>query len=207
MSSNSCSDKETKKSCCNYDAESEEHNRRSFCLSVLGVGMGAAALAVPTYAGARMVLYPLEQEGLSGKEYQLTTYDALDETPKQFVVLDDVTDAWTTAPNQTIGVIYLSKKENEDGTPGVAAFQTVCPHAGCRVKVGPIKNPATGETEVLFYCPCHGDVFYLNGERIQPENCKSARSLDPLEARVDESGKVFVKYQNFQLGTAERKPV
>jgi len=49
--------------------------------------------------------------------------------------------------------------------------------------------------------------FYLNGERIQPENCKSARSLDPLEARVDESGRVFVKYQNFQLGTAERKPV
>ncbi|MBR4752438.1 MAG: Rieske 2Fe-2S domain-containing protein [Thermoguttaceae bacterium] len=207
MSGNSSSDKETKKCCCQCEAESEEQNRRSFCLSVLGMGMGAAALATPIYAGARMALYPLEQEGLSGKEYQLTTYDALDEVPRQFVVLDNVTDAWTTSPNQTIGVVYLCKKDNEDGTPGVAAFQTVCPHAGCRVKVGPTKNPATGETEMLFYCPCHGDTFYLNGERVQPENSKSARSLDYLEARVDETGKVFVKYQNFQLGTSERKPV
>ncbi|MBQ2040272.1 MAG: Rieske 2Fe-2S domain-containing protein [Thermoguttaceae bacterium] len=207
MSGNSCSDKETKTCCCHGGSASEGQDRRSFCLSVLGAGMGAAALAVPTYAGARMALFPLQQEGLSGKEYQLTTYDALDETPRQFVVLDNVCDAWTTSPNQTIGVVYLCKKTNEDGSPGVAAFQTVCPHAGCRVKVGPTKNPTTGKTEVLFYCPCHGDTFYLNGERVQPENSKSARSLDALEARVDKSGKVFVKYQNFQLGTAEKKPV
>lgn len=207
MSSAHCSDNEAKKSCCRCGDESEEQTRRSFCLSVVGMGMGAAALAVPAYAGARMALYPLQQEGLSGKEYQLTTYDALDETPRQFVVLDNVTDAWTTTANQTIGVVYLFKKDNEDGTPGVVAFQTVCPHAGCRVKVGPTKNPSTGETETLFYCPCHGDVFYLNGERVLPENSKSARSLDSLETRVDESGKVFVKFQNFQLGTAEKKPV
>ena len=171
------------------------------------MGMGAAALAVPTYAGARMALYPLQQEGLSGKEYQLSTIDALDETPRQFVVLDNVSDAWATTPNQTIGVIYLSKKVNEDGSVGVAAFQTVCPHAGCRVKVGMTKNPKTNEDELLFYCPCHGDTFYLDGERVLPENSKSARSLDSLEARVDESGKVFVKFQNFQLGTSEKKPV
>ena len=207
MSGNSGSDKEVKKCCCQCEANSEEQDRRSFCLSMLGLGMSAAALAVPAYAGARMALYPLEQEGLSGKEYQLTTYDALDEIPRQFVVLDNVSDAWTTSPNQTIGVVYLFKKKNEDGAPGVVAFQTVCPHAGCRVKVGSIKNPATGETEMLFYCPCHGDAFYLNGERVQPENSKSARSLDWLETRVDEFGNVFVKYQNFQLGTSERKPV
>ena len=69
------------------------------------------------------------------------------------------------------------------------------------------KNPKTNEDELLFYCPCHGDTFYLNGERVMPENSKSARSLDSLDARVDESGKVFVKFQNFQLGTAEKKPV
>lgn len=201
------SDKENKSGCCHCDSQPKEQSRRSFCASAIGLGMGAAALAVPAYAGARMALYPLQQEGLSGKEYQLTTYDALDETPRQFVILDNVTDAWTTSPNQTIGVIYLSKKPNEDGTPGVIAFQTVCPHAGCRIKVGPTKNPATGETETLFYCPCHGDVFYLNGERIIPEQSKSARSLDLLEARVDEEGRVYVKYQNFQLGTSEKKPV
>ncbi len=187
--------------------DSDSNSRRSFCLSALGMGMGAVALATPIYGGARMALYPLQQEGLSGKEYPLSTLDALDETPRQFVVLDDVTDAWNTSPNQTIGVVYLRKFRNEDGTFGVEAFQSVCPHAGCRVKVGPTKNPKTGEEEVLFYCPCHGDVFFLDGERVMPENSKSARSLDSLETRVDESGRVFVKFQNFQLGTSEKKPV
>ncbi len=185
----------------------DSNSRRSFCLSALGMGMGVAALAAPIYGGARMVFYPLQQEGLSGKEYPLSTLDALDETPRQFVVLDDVIDAWNTSSNQTIGVVYLRKTRNEDGTVGVEAFQSVCPHAGCRVKVGPTKNPKTGEEEVLFYCPCHGDVFFLNGERVTPETSKSARSLDSLETRVDESGRVFVKFQNFQLGTAEKKPV
>jgi Rieske Fe-S protein len=185
----------------------EEQSRRCFCLSALGIGMGAAALATPVYSGARMALYPLQQEGLSGKEYQLATIDALDETLRQFAVLDDVTDAWSTSPNQTLGVVFLQKIVNEDGTADVAAFQTVCPHAGCRVKVGLVKNPKTNEDEVLFHCPCHNDYFYLDGERVMPESSKSARSLDSLEARVDESGKVFVKFQNFQLGTAEKKPV
>ncbi len=187
--------------------DTNAQTRRNFCLSALGMGMGAAALATPIYAGARMALYPLSQEGLAGKEYPLSSIDALDETPRQFVVTDDVTDAWNTSPNQTIGVVYLRKKQNEDGTFGVEAFQSICPHAGCRVKVGPTNNPKTGEEEVLFYCPCHGDVFFLDGERVMPENSKSARSLDSLETRVDEAGRVFVKFQNFQLGTSEKKPV
>ena len=210
MSDNTCPNRDNKaksKSCSCCSGDSNEQSRRSFCLSALGLGLGAAALAAPTYAGARMILYPLEQEGLSGKEYLLTSYDALDETPRQFVVLDNVEDAWTTSPNRTIGVVYLFKKTNEDGTPGVAAFQSVCPHAGCRVKVGPTKNPDTGETETLFYCPCHGDTFYLNGDRVLPNNSKSARSLDSLEARVDENGNDFVKYENFQLGVADKKSV
>ena len=210
------SSKETRHchSCCSESGDctrtyqnSDSNSRRSFCLSALGMGMGVAALAAPIYGGARMVFYPLQQEGLSGKEYPLSTLDALDETPRLFVVLDDMTDAWNTSPNQTIGVVYLRKTQNEDGTVGVEAFQSVCPHAGCRVKVGPTKNPKTGEEEVLFYCPCHGDVFFLDGERVMPENSKSARSLDSLETRVDESGRVFVKFQNFQLGTSEKKPV
>ena len=206
MSDAPCLNKDNQSDRCRCNADVDDQSRRSFCLSVLGVGVGAAALAVPVYAGARMALYPWQQEGMSGKEYELTTLDALDETPRQFVILDDLNDAWTTSPNQTVGVVYLSKKKNEAGEEVVSAFQTVCPHAGCRIKVGPTKNPATGETETLFYCPCHGDAFYLDGERVLPENSKSARSMDALETRV-ESGKVFVKFQNFQLGTSEKKPV
>ena len=192
--------------CCCADV-GDAQGRRSFCLSALGLGMGAAALATPIYAGARMALYPWSQVGLAGKEYQLSTLDALSETPRQFVITDNVTDAWSTEPNQTIGVVYLRKVVNEDGSVAAVAFQSVCPHAGCRVKFGSTKNPATGENEELFFCPCHGDVFYLDGERVLPEESTSARSMDSLETRVDESGRVFVKFQNFQLGTAEKKPV
>ena len=194
------------KECCECSCKSEP-SRRDFCLTAVGVGVGVGALSVPVYAGARMALYPLQQEGLAGKEYQLATLEGLDETPRLFVVLDDVNDAWTMTPNQTIGVVYLRKVAKDDGSFEITAFQSVCPHAGCRIKVGLTINPKTNQEETLFYCPCHGDVFYLDGERVVPENSKSARSLDSLETRVDESGKVFVKYQNFQLGTSEKKPV
>lgn len=179
--------------------------RRSFCKSALALGMGAAAVAVPIYGGARMALYPLQQTSLSGKEYALTTLDNLDETPRLYSIIDDISDAWVSAPNQTIGNIFLRKIEKE-GQVVVEAFQSVCPHAGCRIKVDTQKNPKTGENETLFFCPCHGDVFYLNGERVDPSTAKSARSMDSLETRV-EDGRVFVKFQNFRLGDAEKSPV
>ena len=62
------------------DAMNQENNsRRSFCKTVLAVGCASAAVALPVYGGARMALYPLQQEGLSGKEYPLTTLDNIDE--------------------------------------------------------------------------------------------------------------------------------
>ena len=85
------------KECCECSSKSEP-SRRDFCLTAVGVGVGVGALSVPVYAGARMALYPLQQEGLAGKEYQLATLEGLDETPRLFVVLDDVNDAWTTTP-------------------------------------------------------------------------------------------------------------
>lgn len=189
------------------DRMTDDLSRRSFCKTVVAAGAGAAAVALPIYGGARMALYPLQQEGLSGKEYQLTTIDNLDSTPRSYAVVDTIHDAWVSAPNQTIGNVFLRKVTKEDGSVGVEAFQTVCPHAGCRVKVDQQKNPKTGEVETMFFCPCHSDMFTLSGERIDPTTSKSARDLDSLEARVDEAGHVFVKFQNFRLGCAEKSPV
>ena len=185
-------------------ANDNNTTRRSFCKTTLAAGLGAAAVAVPVYGGARMALYPLQQTGLSGKEYALTTLDNLDETPRLYAVSDTVRDAWISAPNQSIGNVFIRKVKKEDGTFGVEAFQSVCPHAGCRIKVDTQKNPKTGESEPLFYCPCHADMFNFKGERLSPETSKSARDMDSLEARVDESGRVFVKFQNFRLGCPEK---
>lgn len=181
--------------------------RRSFCKSAAALGAGAAAVALPIYAGARMALYPLEQKGLAGKEYPLTTIDNLDETPRLYAIVDTMRDAWVSAPNQVVGNVFLRKITKADGTVGIEAFQSVCPHAGCRIKVDQQKNPANGQQETLFFCPCHGDAFTLDGKRTSPETMKSARDMDSLEAHVDEQGKVFVKFQNFRLGDSQKAPV
>jgi len=187
---------------------SEKSDRRSFCKTAVAAGLGAASVALPIYGGARMALYPLQQEGLSGKEYPLTTLDNLDATPRAYAVVDTVQDAWVSSPNQPIGNVFLRKVTKEDGSTVVEAFQTVCPHAGCRIKVDTQKNPKNGDKEeLMFYCPCHGDMFTLSGERIDPETSKSARNMDSLETRVDENGRVFVKFQNFRLGGAEKASV
>ena len=177
-------------------------------MATLSAGLGAAAVAVPIYGGARMALVPLEQDGLSGKEYPLTTLDNLDATPRLYAVVDTVRDAWVSSPDQTIGNVFLRKIQRQDGTVAVEAFQSICPHAGCRIKVDQQKNPKTGEMETMFYCPCHADMFSLSGERFDPSVSKSARNMDSLETRIDEAtGRVFVKFQNFRLGCAEKSPV
>ncbi|MDO5552899.1 MAG: Rieske 2Fe-2S domain-containing protein [Planctomycetia bacterium] len=182
-------------------------SRRSFCKSIAALGIGAVAIAPPLYACARMAIHPLEQTGLSGKEYPLTTLDNLDETPRLYAVVDTRRDAWVTSPNQAIGNVFIRKVTLPDGTVTAQAWQSVCPHAGCRIKVDTQKNPATGEMETLFFCPCHGDCFTFEGKRVQPETAKSARDMDSLETRVDESGRVFVKFQNFRLGDAAKVSV
>lgn len=189
------------------EKEIEIQNRRSFCKTALAAGAGAAALAVPVYGGARMALYPLEQTGLAGKEYSLTTLDNLDETPRLYSIVDTINDAWVSAPNQVIGNVFIRKIKKEDGSWDVVALHSVCPHAGCRIKVDQQKNPKTGKTETLFFCPCHGDMFTLDGKRIDPSNSKSARDMDTLDTHINSSGKVVVKFQNFRLGDSSKVPV
>ena len=58
------------RTCPSAAAEEKTEGRRHFVKTTLAVGIGAACVAVPVYGGARMALYPLQQEGLSGKEYQ-----------------------------------------------------------------------------------------------------------------------------------------
>ena len=74
------------------------------------------------------------------------------------------------------------------------AFSAVCPHNGCDVYVG--------ESELI--CPCHDSGFDLmSGERTRGE---TPRGLDPLETQVAE-GRLRVRYQRFETGISERKPI
>ena len=178
--------------------EEQENSRRSFVKTGLAVGIGLCAIGAPVCAGVRAVLAPVFQEGISGKFYPIAAFETLTEKPQKFSIVDDVKDAWMTRPQQTIGTIFVRKKGDS-----VLAFQSLCPHAGCVVQFAARKNPATGQDEEMFHCPCHGAHFDLTGKRLG-ENSPSPRDLDALETKV-ENGMVFVQYAQFVFGIAEKK--
>ena len=184
-----------KKSCCSCsDLGTGEVRRRSFFGLLFGLVGGVVSFVAPIYAAVRSVIFPLEQEGIGGKDYYLTTLDQLTETPQKFPIVDDVVDAWVTVPRQTIGNVYVRKTVSGE----VLAWQSLCPHAGCTLGIKTQENPKTKNTELLFACPCHVAHFDLNGNLLD-EKPDSPRNMDSLETKV-EDGKVYVKFQNFQFG-------
>ena len=178
------------------NASSKSEERRTFMKLGIAGGLGLCAVGTPICAGARAVLAPMFQEGQGGKFYPLVALADLTEKPIKVSVLDDKKDAWTTLPNQQIGSVFL-RKSGEN----VVALHSLCPHAGCMVQVGTIKNPKTNADEELFYCPCHAAHFDLNGVRIDDV---SPRDLDALEVQIDD-GTVLVKFENFAFGIPEKR--
>lgn len=177
--------------------------RRSFFIRLLTLALGGMLALFPFAVGLLVFLDPLrtkkraadaeEDGGLEGF-YKVATLDSLpgDGTPRYVKVVAGRADAWTYVPNEPIGAVYLSKKP--DG--GVAALNVMCPHAGCAVDFKP--------AERVFECPCHSSSFSITGER--SENSPSARNLDELQTTVKD-GEIWVAFENFRSGTAERIPV
>lgn len=170
-----------------------EMPRRSFGKTVVAAAIGAAAVGYPLCEGVRMTVFPTTQEGLSGKFYTITTVDQVEETPKKFTIIDDQVDAWMVSPNQQIGSIFLRRSGNT-----IRAFSTVCPHMGCAITAGKLKNPKTGVEEMLFFCPCHTEFFDIEGGRL---GNTSPRNMDELKVEI-EGDKVKVMYETFKPGTA-----
>jgi Rieske Fe-S protein len=116
-----------------------------------------------------------------------------DGSPLRVQVRDDVTNKWTFSPNEPVGEVFLIRKSGDSLT----AFTTVCPHLGCAISLA---VDAGGKP--IFKCPCHNSSFELDGSMIA-ENNPSPRPMDSLEWRV-EDGHVFVKYENFHPGRADK---
>jgi menaquinol-cytochrome c reductase iron-sulfur subunit len=93
-----------------------------------------------------------------------------------------------------VGAVYLRRT----GETEITAFNTSCPHAGCFVDYMPARNH--------FWCPCHNSAFSLDGA-IETPSSPAARPLDTLEVEIRNQTEVWVKFQNFRMGTAEKIPV
>jgi len=162
---------------------------KRFCAGVIGVVLGV----IPFGAGLVAFMDPLRRKAGKADFLRVTSLDALpaDGVPRKFPILATRVDAWNTFPDVPIGSVYL--RRTPDGK--VQAFNVVCPHAGCFVDFLPDRG--------AYHCPCHNSSFAVTGE-IQDRSSPAARGLDSLEVEMKGEKEVWVKFQNFQAGRAEK---
>jgi menaquinol-cytochrome c reductase iron-sulfur subunit len=86
-------------------------------------------------------------------------------------------------------------RRNGDSHPEVTILSPICPHLGCPVNWRPDRKE--------FICPCHGGTFDANGQQIAGP---PPRSMDPLPYDIQD-GKLWVNWEDFKIGVAQRIPV
>lgn len=162
------------------------------CASLLGAVLGLA----PVAAGLRVWLDPLQRRGGAGAPVRVTSLDSLpaDGVPRKFPVLADRTDAWNKFQNVPVGAVYLRRTM----AGKIEALNVVCPHAGCFVDF----KAESGK----YLCPCHNSLFALDG-KLASAASPAARGLDTLEVELRHEHEVWVKFQNFEAGKAQKVPV
>jgi Rieske Fe-S protein len=182
--------------------------RRSFFARVGALVIGGIVTVFPFAAGWAVVSDPLRRRkgGDAAGDDDMAGFvriGALDSVPADgnphaFVVVADVVDAWTRAANQRIGEVFLTRSD-AGGKRNVIAFTATCPHLGCTVEY----DGAAGQ----FACPCHESGFAKDGKKLFGP---SLRGLDPLDVKLtgeDAAQEVWVRFEAFRAGIAERIPV
>lgn len=177
-------------------AASSPPARREFLKQGCAACLAAAAVGAPAAVGTRVFLDPLTRLKTVENFVKVTTLDTLPEdgTPVQFPVLADRRDAWTKFTQVPIGAVFLQRQTKDK----LLALSVVCPHAGCFVDYV--------EEQQGFLCPCHNSLFLKDGG-LKDEQSPSPRPLDTLEVQVRNRNEVWVRFQDFQLGVTEKKPV
>ncbi len=174
----------------------ESPSRRAFFKEILaGVISGVLGL-VPLGAGLVVLLDPLRRRGADSGAVRVASLEAVpaDGIPRKFPVLATRVDAWNKYDHVPVGAVYL--RRTADGK--LLALNVVCPHAGCFVDF----LAESGH----FHCPCHNSTFAVTG-KIDDPHSPAARGMDTLEAEVRDGKDIWVKFQNFQAGRAEKVPV
>lgn len=173
-----------------------EADRRDFFKKTLAGALSAVLGLVPLAAGITVFLDPLRRKSVASGAVWVTSLEALpdDGVPRKFPVLATRVDAWNRTTQVPIGAVYL--RRTQDGK--VSAFNVVCPHAGCFVDFLQDKGS--------YLCPCHNSAFTLTG-KIADRASPAPRGLDSLGVEIRDNKDVWVTFQNFLAGRAEKVPV
>jgi len=168
--------------------------RREFVKMLLAGLISTVMGLVPLGAGLAVFLDPLRRKASSSGAIRVASLESLppDGIPRVFPVLATRVDAWNKFKQAMIGSVYL--RRTSDGQ--LQAFNVVCPHAGCFVDFD----------RDHYHCPCHNSTFTITGKIDNPSS-PAARGLDSLEVQVRDGNEIWVKFQQFQAGCAEKIPV
>jgi menaquinol-cytochrome c reductase iron-sulfur subunit len=195
----------------NHDnpVSSSSGERRSFLVRLTAVVIGGIVVLFPFLAGLGVLIDPLRRRRAGAADDELPDGAKLvrigplamlpaDGLPRQFVVTADAVDAWTRTAGQRVGSVFLTRTDDAGGTH-VTALSAICPHLGCGVDY----LPEAGQ----FECPCHEAFFAKDGALLAGP---SPRGLDPLPVEIldrDGQQEIWIAFQQFRAGVAERIPV
>jgi menaquinol-cytochrome c reductase iron-sulfur subunit len=179
--------------------------RRSFIVRLAATIVGGIVALFPFAVGWGVFTNPLRRpRGTSGgdeiesnKFVRICPLDALpaDGMPREFAVVAAASDAWTHAPAQRIGAVFLTRSSKDPND--VTAFTATCPHLGCAVEF----DAANKE----FECPCHESGFALDGKKLFGPSRRGLDTLPVVLRDRAEAKEILVKFERFKGGIAERK--
>ncbi len=173
-------------------ATAECDHRRAFFTRAAAIVIGAV---ITFAAGLFFFADPLRRGGAARGFIKVASLDSVpdDGVPRVFTVVANRTDAWSYFPSEPIGAVFLRRAK---GDAKLEVLQTTCPHAGCMLDYS-----AAGAD---FKCPCHNSAFQLDGALAYGP---SPRPMDSLTYEIrDNRGvkEVWVKFENFYPGIAEK---
>jgi menaquinol-cytochrome c reductase iron-sulfur subunit len=162
--------------------------RRSFLRWVSGLGAAfiAVIVGVPSLSA---FLSPAFKKRIPARWLRVADdVSTLDVgTPIKIDFVEATSDAWVES--RVLRTVWLYTEDGESFT----AFSGVCTHLGCSF--------GYDEARKLYHCPCHHGLFDLKTGAVT--GGPPPRPLDTLPVKV-ENGEVYVMYQSFRTGIAEK---
>lgn len=182
-------------------ADTPDPSKREFVRVVLLLGLGATCAGAGVFnlfsgtpdSGSTAIPIAPMAEVLK----EMGRFDALSKVNKPLALEISISrrDAWRVRTRSQR--IYLRRVKEGNAADCFQALSPICPHAGCSVEVHSDKQS--------FVCPCHEARFALDGACTDGP---APRGLDPLLLTVEvREGRpwLHVTWQDFVIGTEERR--
>jgi Rieske Fe-S protein len=138
------------------EPNAEKSGRRGFFLQALAYGLGAVATVVVAIPFVGFLLQGLRKKPPKWVTVGPVSKFPLDET-RLVVFPNPLQQPWDGMTAKTGVYVRYEGKDEETKKDKFLVLAINCAHLGCPVSWFPQSG--------LFMCPCHGGVYYGNGER------------------------------------------